>query len=236
MFYVVVNRDGGEDAQDESEYKDVVFFESIYSSLSAEGIVVVHVAGEVETGDAPQLPKRMMQANEPDNVNRVNWIQTVSLGGFPEVRYYEENHGGFIDLRSYLVGFKSTETIINWNRNEASVSLEIKKRSSATVDGASPFRYFDGPTMVSYSEFSTVVDASICKHSPDSEECEDFTQQFDRQRYVSPRSPTEAKECPVGDDNGSTANSSILGSELGSEENLDVHRPGVLNYVSDTMQ
>ena len=72
---------------------------------------------------------------------------------------------------TYVVGLKSHETRDQWYANAAKIDTEIRKRSVRTKSGASPFRVFDGPTMVSYQVPHRSTERVFCRRQPTPEEC-----------------------------------------------------------------
>jgi hypothetical protein len=64
------------------------------------------------------------------------------------------------------------ETAKNWNRNEAQLKHEIRKRSVQTKSGGSLFKFFDGATMMSYSRSSHNQDVIGCSQLPQPNWCD----------------------------------------------------------------
>lgn len=71
-----------------------------------------------------------------------------------------------------MIGFKSYATRARWYRNAAEINLDIHERTVKTKSGASPFYYFDGPTMVSYQVPHRNVESVFCRRQPTPKECE----------------------------------------------------------------
>jgi hypothetical protein len=70
-----------------------------------------------------------------------------------------------------VVGFKSYSTRKRWYANAAEVDLAIQKRSVRNKSGTSQFKYFDGPTMVSYQVPPRSMEAVFCRRDPTPAEC-----------------------------------------------------------------
>jgi hypothetical protein len=71
----------------------------------------------------------------------------------------------------FNVAFKSMKSRNNWDDNEATVTLKMKRRAIGTLDGESPFEYFDGADMQARlpSKASEVV---FCRQEPTPVGCE----------------------------------------------------------------
>lgn len=67
---------------------------------------------------------------------------------------------------TYIVAFKSHKTRKRWYANAAEIQVAIQKRSVRTKSGMIPFRYFDGPTMVSYQVPPRAMETVFCRRQP----------------------------------------------------------------------
>jgi hypothetical protein len=82
-------------------------------------------------------------------------------------------HAGFGEEQwAFYAAFKDVSTLARWFLNEAHLNLEIHQRSTRTLDGDSPFHYFDGPTMVTYRQPSKAADVNFCRRHPTPAECD----------------------------------------------------------------
>lgn len=100
-----------------------------------------------------------------------------------------------------MIGFKSYNTRTRWYANAAAVDLEVQKRSVPTKSGASPFRYFDGSTMVAYQLPHRTVADVFCRRQPTPEECLGMYQ-LDPANPNVPETSFEVKKSEVGDGAG----------------------------------
>jgi hypothetical protein len=66
---------------------------------------------------------------------------------------------------------KSHSTKARWFASEATITKEIRKRSMPTVDGESPFLYFDGATMMPFRYPTKNVETVYCRRDPLPESC-----------------------------------------------------------------
>ena len=100
-----------------------------------------------------------------------------------------------------MLGFKSYSTRKRWYANEGQVDLAIRKRSMRTKSGTTPFKYFDGPTMVSYQLPPRSMEAVFCRRNPTPEECL-YGYHFDPEYPNVPASSFEVKKSSVGENAG----------------------------------
>ena len=71
-----------------------------------------------------------------------------------------------------MVAFKSYKTRERWYSNTAKIEIEIAGRRVKTNSGENPFKYFDGPTMVSYQVPPKAMEIVYCRQVPIPKECE----------------------------------------------------------------
>jgi hypothetical protein len=90
---------------------------------------------------------------------------------------------------------------VNWFTNEAAVSLRVQRRSLQTVDGKSPFLYFDGATMMSYQYPSKQSEVVFCRREPTPEGCTGG-RGYDLDRINIPISALEVKQSSLGEHAG----------------------------------
>ena len=103
---------------------------------------------------------------------------------------------------TFVVAFKSYSARKRWFGNAAQFDLEIKKRGVRTKSGVSPFRYFDGPTMVSYQVPPRAMETVYCRKEPTPEECLDGESTYDANYPNAPLTSFEVKKSSVGDNAG----------------------------------
>ena len=100
-----------------------------------------------------------------------------------------------------MVGFKSYSTRKRWYANAAEVDLAIQKRSVRNKSGTTPFKYFDGPTMVSYQIPPRSMEVVFCRRNPTPKECLQGYH-FDPEYPNVPASSFEVKKSSVGENAG----------------------------------
>lgn len=117
------------------------------------------------------------QVGESDDATEVGDHLSIMIGselfksdleqhGFQAVDFFEESHGGFMAPWTYLVAFKDSKSRRKWDSNQAEIDLNLQWRAMQTVDGSTPFRYFDGATMLGY-QFPTRLDQdALCRNRP----------------------------------------------------------------------
>jgi hypothetical protein len=72
---------------------------------------------------------------------------------------------------TFNAAFKSLKSRGNWDDNEATVTLKMQKRAIGTLDGESPFEYFDGADMQTRLP-SKGSEAVFCRQDPTTAGCE----------------------------------------------------------------
>jgi hypothetical protein len=112
-----------------------------------------------------------------------------------------QGHCGFENPWEFFLSFKNYETNVNWFTNEAAVNLRVQRRSMQTVDGKSPFLYFDGATMMSYKYPSKQSEVVFCRRQPTPEGCTGG-RGFDLDRINIPISALEVKQSSLGEHAG----------------------------------
>lgn len=146
----------------EALYGDGAFLNSLYNSLTDNGVLLTQVGESAYIGDVAET--------YPENLNyqRFLYEKAMKNQGFQAIMHYEESRSGFNGIWSFYAAFKDGSSRARWEMNDAQVDLEIRKRSIAMVDGRDldegemkgPFEVFDGPTMATYrfpSKHSQVV-------------------------------------------------------------------------------
>lgn len=114
--------------------------------------------------------------------------------------YFEPKggHSGFSRPWQYLVAFKDFDTRSDWFSNSALVSKKIRERTLPTIDGSSPFLYFDGPTMLTYQYPSKQSEVVFCRGNPHVKECKEG-HGFNPERQNLPLSSLEVKQSSLGE-------------------------------------
>ncbi len=96
----------------------------------------------------------------------------LELEGFVRIYEYEDIHGGFLDVWTFMIAFKSLTSERRWFANQAQIDLELHRRAMPTKSGEFPFRFFDGATMVSLQLLSRVSADFKCKMDAHPSYCE----------------------------------------------------------------
>ncbi len=152
----------------EALYGDGPFMNSLFNSLTDDGVLLTQVGEAISIGDEAE--------NAPNNFNYQRFMYESGLKnqGFKVVFNYEEPRAGFDGIWSFYAAFKSDASRARWQMNEAQFDLEIQKRSirrvneeereSGEVRGL--FDYFDGPTMATYRYPSKDAQVVFCQRDP----------------------------------------------------------------------
>mmetsp|Transcript_21922 Transcript_21922/g.52175 ORF Transcript_21922/g.52175 Transcript_21922/m.52175 type:complete len:861 (+) Transcript_21922:178-2760(+) len=174
-------------------YDEGPFLKSIPNALSNDGIFISQV------GEGATMDNAAEQYT--DDKNRHRLVDTLSKLGFSTIRSYTDNgHSGFSSPWQFVIAFKRPDTKAEWFANPALVDLKIRTRSMATVDGGSPFKFFDGATMQSYYYPSKTIAEVFCRDS-ESRHCKEG-HGFDLSRENLPMSTVELQESSIGDNAG----------------------------------
>ena len=112
---------------------------------------------------------------------------------------FRQSHCGFNAVWLFIVAFKSYSTRKRWYANSAEIDLAMKKRSVRTMSGESPFRYFDGATMVSYQVPSRTVENVYCRRQPTPLSCINDKYLYNPELSNVPVSSLEVKKSKVGE-------------------------------------
>jgi hypothetical protein len=155
-------------------YGDSSFLGALYNALSNDGILVTQVGDAPRRGDGPEHLSK--------DENRVIYSRSLATQGFRSIADYTEDHTGFEEPWYFYAAFKDVSTRASWMANEAELSLKIQKRAIRTIDGASPFDYFDGATMKMYQYPSQASVDIFCRREPTPVGCDRCDHGFDPER------------------------------------------------------
>ena len=147
-----------------------------------------------------------------------------------------QSHCGFRAPWTYIVAFKSYSTRKRWYANAAEVDLELHKRGIRTKSGVSPFRYFDGATMVSYQVPPKGMETVFCRRQPTPEACLDSDYRFNPFTPNVPMTSFEVKQSRVGNRAGRGVFTKVdipKGTYMGAEAavNLVVFMPSTVAMI-----
>lgn len=148
--------DSGSDYSD-NVYMNQDFTRALSSALKDDGVLVAQVGEAVKI----QSPGLHLTSKSGERIFTTNLI----ANGFEAYETYEEAHGGFMSSWSFIIVFKSL-TDNYWNANQAEIDATLRKRAMQTVDGSSPFRYYDGATHMGYQYPSRVREQVFCRDDP----------------------------------------------------------------------
>ncbi len=114
--------------------------------------------------------------------------------GFTAVKEYSEAHGNFHGVWHYVILFKDRKSLANWYANEAEIDLRIRQRGMKVKNDPSttPFRFFDGATMMGYQYATRINEEVACRGMPRAAFCE-LQHGFDPIKENTPASALEVK-------------------------------------------
>ena len=122
---------------------------------------------------------------------------------------------------------------MDWFTNEAAVNLRVQRRSMQTVDGKSPFLYFDGTTMMSYKYPSKQSEVVFCRREPTPEGCTGG-RGFDLDRINIPISALGVNQSSLGEHAGRGVFAKVdipALSYVGLEENVHIYHMDPSTYA-----
>lgn len=155
-------------------YGDGSFLGALYQALSKDGILITQVGNAPSRGEAPE--------HLTPNENRVIYSRSLAKQGFMSIADYTEDHTGFEEPWYFYAAFKDISTRENWMASEAEINLKIQKRAIRTIDGTSPFDYFDGATMKMFQYPSQASVDLFCHREPTPIGCDRSSHGFDPER------------------------------------------------------
>mmetsp|Transcript_39161 Transcript_39161/g.91235 ORF Transcript_39161/g.91235 Transcript_39161/m.91235 type:complete len:372 (-) Transcript_39161:99-1214(-) len=140
------------------------FLESMFDSLTENGVIIMQLGDSIDLDDAH------------DAVNgfhtRANVIRVLERYGFESFHVYDEDHCGFFYPWSYVLACKKASCRQNFYRNEAEVNVAIHNKMIRTKSGRHPLKYFDGFTMGMYQTPSRPWQESFCRNTTNSQLCD----------------------------------------------------------------
>jgi len=169
-------------------YKHNKLTTALYNALGSEGILVAQVGENEYLTDPMRSLLRRGQLQ--------TFIANIEQAGFEGIKEYSEVHGGFLAVWKFLIAFKDGSCKSNWYANEAEIDLKVQHRSMPTALGDSPFRYFDGATMMVYQYPSRISEEVFCRSQPTPALCENG-HGFDPERQNAPISALEVKPSSI---------------------------------------
>jgi len=206
----------------EALYGDGAFLNSLFNSLTDDGVLLTQVGEAVYIGDVAET--------YPGNYNyqRSMYEKGLKNQGFTVVMNYEEPRAGFDGIWSFFAAFKDDSSRARWNMNEAQLDLEIQKRAVRRVDEdeiadgeiKGLFDYFDGPTMLTYRNPSKHAQVVYCMRDPKPYGCTTDINDHYAQKLVTYEPTGFDPEIPnLSAENFSVTNSSSLVSRVTVPEN-----------------
>jgi hypothetical protein len=145
-------------------YNDDDLISAFYNALRKDGILLSQTGNEESIKDAA----RSLSAHKPLE-EFTNQLERV---GFKAVKEYSEGHVGCMEPWHFIIAFKDMLSKVQWFSNEAELSLKLKTSSVPTVDGKSPFYFFDAATMMTYQYPSRIIEEVFCRKDPEPEGCD----------------------------------------------------------------
>lgn len=136
-------------------YNNKEFTKALYDALTEDGIFILQTG---MAADGKELPASYQETSYERILER-----NLEAEGFVRMYDYADAHGGFLDVWTFMIAFKSFTSERRWFANQAQVDMELHRRSMPTKSGDTPFLYFDGATMASFQLPSRVTSDFKCK-------------------------------------------------------------------------
>jgi len=176
-------------------YDEGPFLKSIPNALEEKGIFISQVGESASTDDPAE--------KFTDNLNRLRLINSLVKLGFTNVQTYTDSmQSGFGYPWQFVVAFKNYDSKSEWLANPSVVDLKIRKRSIPTIDGGSPFKFFDGPTMQTFYFPPKQIEVVYCRGHQNARYCKEGYR-FDPERKNLPMSSTlEVRQSSIGKEAG----------------------------------
>ena len=145
-------------------YNDEDFVETLYNSLTDNGVIVLQLGeapGEEDPGE--QFTK---------SSRRQTLINLLEKVGFETMHFFEDSNCGFEAPWSFLVAIKDETIESRWYMSEAAVEVEIHGRTVRTVSGKPALKYFDGSVKRGYHYPHKGAERVFCRSLPTPSSCE----------------------------------------------------------------
>jgi len=170
-------------------YKNDIFLQALFDSLSPDGVMVVQLG---------MAPSRMDPSEELGiNKNRDYLKNSLVEIGFQSLHIYHEPHCLFEKPWTYIVAMKDWGNRQLWYQNRPQIDLQIHQRIKRTYSGQSTLKYFDSTVMKSYEVPNKVYETVFCRKVPTPSSCH----QFDDDNSL-PIGDLEVRKSQVGNNSG----------------------------------
>jgi hypothetical protein len=140
-------------------YSNNALISALANALGDGGVLVAQVGQSPSFGQAPRDYTRQSVLEE-------GFVYLLKENGFEKVKEYDEGHGGFLGVWSFMVALNSVYSNELWFANQAEVNLAIKDRMYPSTSGGSPLHFFDGSVMRTYAYPSRIIEETFCRKVP----------------------------------------------------------------------
>merc|ERR1712032_654139 len=155
-------------------FQDVSFLDSVYMSLTEDGIFVIQI------GLVPSI-------HDPatgSNYSRENILRTIEKHPMTQAMFvYEEPHVGFEEPTAFLIACKSIQCRSKWYSSSYVVDYEVNQRLRDSKSGIYPLAHYDGSTQYNYQFPSRGWEIVYCKRVPKPKECDYIGLDMDKKVY-----------------------------------------------------
>lgn len=160
----VIILDAIDPKHESSLYNDPDLLDALYSSLTENGVMAVHVGSSHSIHD----PKPDMGVTAP----RERFMQLLeNHPATAAMMVYEESHNGYDEPHMFLVACKASNCRSRWNSDPVVVNDEIYDRIRETKNNDNGLIHFDGATQRSYQMAPKTWETVYCRREPQPFEC-----------------------------------------------------------------
>jgi len=143
-------------------FQDVSFLDSVYMSLTEDGIFVIQI------GLVPSI-------HDPatgSNYSRENILRTIEKHPMTQAMLvYEEPHVGFEEPTAFLIACKTSRCRNDWYQNALQVDYHLRYNLRDSTDTQPLLVHYDGSTQKQYQYPSRGWEVVYCKRNPMPVEC-----------------------------------------------------------------
>jgi len=146
-------------------FTDVNFLESLYNSLTPEGVLVFQVGTAPNIHD-PKADVGVYAKREHMFLMLENHPSTAAM------LVYEEAHCGFNEPHSFLVVCKHSSCRERWYAGSDAIDFQVYERILTTRTKTPTLQHFDGSTQYSYQFPPRAWETVYCRREPQPYECQ----------------------------------------------------------------
>jgi hypothetical protein len=133
------------------------FLTQVSAIQGNDGVAVLNIAG---SGRVVESSLKGGQKHQLATL-RTEVAGEMTKSGYVDTLMYDATNVDFAGTRHYLVAFKTQEGSRNWNRNQAEIEYELRKRFESTTSVEPSFHLFDSAIMASYAKQTIDLEQTV---------------------------------------------------------------------------